>query len=357
MFALVMAGGVGKRFWPKSREKRPKQLLNIVGDRSLLQQTVDRLDSLLSIDQVFVVAKESQKDAILEHLPNLPPSNLIAEPKGKNTAPCIGLGALFMERLDPEAVMVVLPADHLITEDERFVQALRVGAKVAAEQDCLVTLGIEPRYAATGYGYIQYHEKLAEVDGVTLYKVKTFAEKPNRETAERFLSSGDFLWNSGIFIWKCKRILREIEEHLPHLYDGLLEIKQALGTPQQEETIRRVYCQIKSISIDYGVMEHAEDVVVLRGRFGWNDLGTWDEVYNISPKDKDGNVLVGTQLVKDSRDCYVDAPAAKCVALLGVEDLIVVDTEDVLLICPRERAQEVQDLVEMAKRKELTQYI
>ncbi len=356
MYAVIMAGGVGKRFWPKSREKRPKQLLNIVGERSLIQETVDRLTPLLPLDRVFVVTKASQIDAIREHIPALPLSNLIGEPKGKNTAPCIGLAALFVQRLDPEAVMVVLPADHLITDSEAFIQALRVGGRIAAEQDCLVTLGIGPRYAATGYGYIQFNEQLGALDGVSWYRVKTFAEKPNRETAERFLESGDFLWNSGIFIWKCKRILQEIEEHLPHLYDGLMEIQADLGSEREGETLKRVYCQIKSISIDYGVMEHAEDVVVLKGAFGWNDLGSWDEVYNLSEKDENHNVFVGPHVAKNVRGCYVDAPG-KLVALMGLENLIIVDTEDVLLVCPRERAQDVQELVELAKRKELDAYL
>jgi mannose-1-phosphate guanylyltransferase len=252
--------------------------------------------------------------------------------------------------------MIVLPADHLIEGDKAFLNALRVGAKIAVEHDCLVTLGIEPSYAATGYGYIQCHEELQTIDGITSFKVKTFAEKPNIATAERFVKSGDFLWNSGIFIWKCSRILQELEEQIPRLYDGLHEIKQAFGTSEQDEVIQRVYCQIKSISIDYGVMEKAKDVVVLKAKFGWNDLGSWDEVYNISPKDKNKNVLIGTHIIKDSRGCYVDAPN-KCVALMGVDNLVVVDTEDAILICPREQAQDVKDLVDIAKRKELYQYL
>ncbi|NIR49374.1 mannose-1-phosphate guanylyltransferase [candidate division KSB1 bacterium] len=356
MFALIMAGGAGKRFWPKSREKHPKQLLNILGEKTLIQNTVDRLSPLFSMDQIFVISNEKQKDEVRRQLPSLPEKNLIVEPKGKNTAPCIGLSALLLEKIDPEAVMIVLPADHLIQNDERFINALRVGARVAREKDSMVTLGIEPTYPSTGYGYIQFNEQLEVIDDVTLLKVKTFAEKPNLATAGRFISSGDFLWNSGIFIWKCKRILRELEEHLPHLYDGLMEIKEVLGTPEEEETIRRVYCQIKSISVDYGVMEHAEDVVVIKGKFGWNDLGSWDEVYNILEKDEDDNVLVGEHIIKDSRNCYVEAPG-KCVALMGVNDLIVVDTGDVLLICPRERAQDVKELADVAKRRKLDQYI
>lgn len=356
MFALIMAGGLGTRFWPKSRRKHPKHLLKILGKRTLIQNTVERLKPLVSSENIFVVSTKSQYEELRLQLPVIPGENFIIEPKGKNTAPCIGLSALMIEQLDPNAVMAVMPSDHLISDDELFSKTLRAGAKVAAERDSLITIGIEPTYPATGYGYIQFKEQLETTEDIGLLRVKTFAEKPNLETAKRFLESGDFLWNSGIFIWKASTILREIEDHLPHLYDGLLEIKQSLGTPQESETIQRVYCQIKSISIDYGVMEHAKDVVVLRGKFGWNDLGSWDEVYNIHDKDENGNVLIGHHLLKDSKGCFVDAPN-KCVAILGADNLIVVETDDALLICHRHRAQDVKDLVEIAKRKQLDQYL
>jgi mannose-1-phosphate guanylyltransferase len=351
MKALIMAGGSGTRFWPKSRERHPKQLLNIYGEKTMLQNTMDRLRPLIADEDTFVISTESQGAQIREQLPQLPVQNLIIEPKGKNTAPAIGLASLHIQRLDPEAVMVVLPSDHLITDTEKFIKTLRVGEE-AAQNGQLVTIGIEPAYPSTGYGYIQVNEKIEIRDDVNILRVKTFAEKPNLATARRFLESGEFLWNSGIFIWKVQAILNEIEEHLPHLYDSLMEIKPTIGAANEVETVSRVYCQIKSISIDYGVMEYAKEVSVLRGNFGWNDLGSWDEVYKYSDKDKYSNVIVGNHLVKDSNHCYVEAPK-KSVALLGVENLIVVDTEDAILICPRDRAQDVKDLVEMAKRKNL----
>ncbi len=356
MIALIMAGGIGTRFWPKSRVKHPKQLLKILGKKTMIQNTVDRLVQLLPSNKIFVISTESQRDEIHKQLPSLPLENLLIEPKGKNTAPCIGLAAILLERIAPDEVMVVVPSDHLITHDELFINTLKVGGKLASENDCLVTLGIKPSYPATGYGYIQCNEELKNIDDVSLLKVKTFAEKPNLATAQRFLESGDFLWNSGIFIWKIKTILKEIEEHLPHLYDGLLEIRKVVGTDKQAETINRVYCQIKSISIDYGVMEHAKDVLVLKGKFGWNDLGSWDEVYNILSSKMGKNVLVGKHIMKDSEGCYIDAPN-KCVAVLGIENLIVVDTEDAILICPRDRAQDVKDIVDIAKRKKMNNYL
>jgi len=356
MFALIMAGGSGTRFWPKSREKHPKQFLNIFGEKTLIENTVERLSPLIPIEQTFVVSTEEQKSKIQKLLPDIPQTNYIIEPKGKNTAPCIGLSALFMERIDPEAVMVVLPSDHLVTDKELFHDTLRVGAKVAADKQCLVTIGIEPTYPSTGYGYLQFHQELEAQEQVSSFKVKTFAEKPNLETAKRFLESGDFLWNSGMFLWPVKTILKEIEEHLPHLHDGLVEIRKAIGTSREAEVIERVYCQIKSISIDYGVMEHARDVVVLRGQFGWNDLGSWDEVYNLHEKDEQGNVLFGNHILRETSGCFIDAPD-KCVGIIGLQDLVIVDTGDALLICPKDRAQEVKEIVDVAKRKKMDQYL
>lgn len=356
MYAVIMAGGLGTRFWPKSREKHPKQLLNIYGKKTLIQSTAERLKPLISDENLFVVSTVKQLDQIRKQLPSIPRKNYIIEPKGKNTAPCIGLSALFLERIDPESVMIVLPADHLIKNKNLFHKTLKAGTRIASERESLVTIGIQPFYPATGYGYIQFNQALEDVDGVTLLKVKTFAEKPNLETAKRFLNSGDFLWNSGIFIWKTKTILKEIEENLPHLYDGLLEIKEVLGTPKQEETINRVYCQIKSISIDYGVMEHTKDVTVLKGEFEWNDLGTWDEVYKLHRKDSGDNALIGQHILKDSKGCFIDSPN-KCVAVVGLDDLIVVETDDAILICPRDRAQDVKEVVDTAKRRKMTKYI
>ncbi|MFQ5674402.1 MAG: mannose-1-phosphate guanylyltransferase [bacterium] len=356
MYAIIMAGGRGTRFWPKSREQHPKQLLNIYGNKSLIQNTVARLSPLIPTDRMFVVSTEKQLSEIRKQLPLVPENNYIVEPLGKNTAPCIGLSALFLDRLDPESVMVVLPADHLITSKVIFHKVLKAGAKIASERESLVTIGIQPSYPSTGYGYIQFNQELENINGVELLKVKTFAEKPNLETAKRFLKSGDFLWNSGIFIWKTKTILKEIEENIPELYDGLLEIGKALGTPKQNETINRVYRQIRSISIDYGVMENAKDVVVLKGDFEWNDLGTWDEVYKLSKKDKNGNVLLGKHLLKDSNRCFIDAPE-KCVAVIGLDDLMVVDTDDAILICPRHLSQDVKDIVDIARSKRMTEYL
>jgi len=345
-----MAGGSGTRFWPKSREQRPKQLLEIAGPGTMLQNTVRRLLPLLPIDNVFVVSTQVQAEEIARQLPELPAANLLIEPVGKNTAPCIGLGAVYMRRIAADGVMVVLPADHLIDDDEAFRSTLRAGEKIAAAHGKMVTIGIQPFYPATGYGYIQCGAVQMHADDLPAYCVKTFAEKPNLETAERFLRSGDFLWNSGIFIWKISTILEQIEELLPQLHDSLLEIEQHIGTHDEKQTIDRVYRQIKSISIDYGVMEGARDVLVLPAKFRWNDLGSWDEVYKMKLQDGEQNVTLSPSVLLECDGCLIDSPD-RVVAAVGLKDIVVINTPDAMLICPRDRAQDVKDLVELLRRK------
>ncbi len=356
MYAVIMAGGIGTRFWPRSRVKRPKQLLNIFDNHTMIQATVRRLDQVISHNNIFVVTTKPQQDEIKRQLPFLKSHNLIIEPKGKNTAPCIGLAAIILKQKDPDAIMVVLPADHRIEKERLFQEALIVAESLAKKDDCLVTLGINPTYPSTGYGYIQKNEHLATINGIESYKVKTFAEKPDKTTAERFLKSGDFFWNSGMFIWKASTILTEIERSLPELYDGLMEIQQALGTKSEKEIINKVYCQIRSISIDYGVMENANNVIVLKGDFDWNDLGSWEEVYKISTKDEHKNVVIGNHFLIDSKGCFIDAPK-KFIAAVGIENLIVVETDDALLLCPRSKAQDVKELVDAMNRKNLDLYL
>jgi mannose-1-phosphate guanylyltransferase len=356
MYAVIMAGGVGTRFWPRSRNRRPKQLLKILDDKTMIQATVSRLDGLITPDKICVVTTEPQIEEIKEQLPFLKPGNLIVEPKGKNTAPCIGLSAVILKHRDPDAIMAVLPADHRILDEKLFRKVLAAAEVTASKQDCLVTIGIHPTYPATGYGYIQVNGKVDEINDIDILKVKTFAEKPDLTTAKRFLDSGDFLWNSGMFIWKANSILKEIEESLPELYDGLMEIEKYLGTKSQDEVIKKVYCTIKSISIDYGVMEQSENVFVLKGEFDWNDVGSWEEIYKISPQDRDKNVIIGDHFIKDTSGCLIDSPN-RFVATLGLENLIVIDTDDALLICRRDMSQHVKDLVEAMKRKNMERYL
>jgi len=352
-FAVIMAGGAGTRFWPKSRKALPKQYLNLLGDETMIQMVTRRLSSLLPKERIYIVSTREQEPLLREQLQWLPASNIIYEPFGKNTAPCIGFAATVLQHLDPEAIMVVLPADHLIRNTNKFLKILEHGISLARnDASALITIGIQPTYPATGYGYIQRGEKIEK----DVYRVRAFAEKPNYEIAEKFFTSGEFLWNSGIFIWQAKTILNYIENLMPDLHQGLTQIAEALESDNKEKVIETVYKQIRSDSIDYGVMEKASHVLVLEGDFGWSDVGSWEEVYNVSTKDADGNVLKGKPILKDVHNSYVETNE-RVVAVIGVDDLIIVDTEDALLICKRDKSQEVKWVVEKLKHKRLKKYL
>lgn len=353
LFAILMAGGVGSRFWPKSRRENPKQLLKIFSNEKLITETSNRLEPLVAKSNHFVVTNELQKAGITEALPGIPANNIIIEPFGRNTAPCIGLAAVFTEQINPEGVMIVLPADHLIYNEERFREVLSIAANFAFDSGQLVTLGIKPNYPETGFGYIQSGDLIKKVSGVGIHSVKTFAEKPNYETAKRFLQSGDFNWNSGMFIWSVKSILNEIEEYLPELFDGLMEIKRYIGTDEEASTIESIYKTIKKVSIDYGIMERSQKVSTIAGDFGWNDIGSWDIVYDLfQNKDEDENAVLppSKSIFIKSGGNLVSADPDKMVALVNVDNLIVIDTKDALLICPRDESQDVKFIVEQLQK-------
>ena len=354
IYAVIMAGGVGSRFWPQSRERSPKQVLEIVGSGSLISNTIVRIQPLIPSENVLVVTNKLQKDIIRAQVPSVPSQNVLTEPVGRNTAPCIGLAAKWISRNDPNAVMIILPADHIIRDTEEFLRVLRRAAYVAQESEALVTIGIKPTHPETGYGYIQFEDSsemnLYSAEGI--YRVKTFAEKPNLETAEKFLKSGDFLWNSGMFIWKANVILREIEKHIPELGEQLTKLEHAIGTETYQSTLDRVYGVIRGISIDYGVMEKASTVFVAKGDFGWSDVGSWDEVVRLTPVDGEGNALRGTVIIKDSHRNYIDA-GNKAVSTIGIDDTIVVITDDAVLICKKGRSQDVKEVVDYLRRKQI----
>lgn len=356
MYAVIMAGGVGKRFWPWSRKKNPKQFLKLFGDKTLIQSTVDRLRPILKDEDIFIITNEVQKNTIEELIPFLKTENIIAEPMGKNTAPCIGLAAVINSLKDPEAVQIVLPADHLILNDKKFREVLLNAAKVAENEECLVTIGITPTRPETGYGYIQFNESYYPDLDFDVYEVKTFAEKPDVETAKRFLESGDFLWNSGIFIWKVKTILKEIEKSLPDLYEILMKIKKSIGTEKYPGVLNRLYKQIEGISIDYGVMEKSENVTVLKGDFGWSDIGGWEEFYRLEKKDKHNNVLIGENVIKDSSNNLIYS-SGRLVACLGLNDMVVIDTGDVVMVCPRNKTQDIRKIVDCLSKKKKNEYL
>ena len=352
LYAVIMAGGVGSRFWPRSKEKKPKQLIRIVGENTMIQDTVNRLDGLVSNERIYIVTNKVQKMRVKEQLPQIPEENIIDEPFGKNTAACIGLASVIIKSKNKDAVMITLPADHLIKDDQEFRNCLLKASEFANNSKGLVTIGITPTRPETGYGYIQFDESESSK---SIHKVLTFAEKPNIETARRFLQAGDFLWNSGIFIWNVETILSEMKKYLPDLSDGLDKISEAVGTPEFDKQLVYVYGQLKSISIDYGVMEKSDKVFLTKADFYWNDVGNWEAVYEISDKDDEGNVIIGDVYTEKSYSSYIFSPR-KFTAAIGVENLIVINTNESLLICHRSNAQDVRQIVDylkMNKRNEL----
>ena len=345
LFVVIMAGGVGARFWPRSKQKTPKQLLRIFGENTMIQDTVKRLDGLVSNDNVYVITNEVQSESIKEQLPEVPSENIIAEPFGKNTAACIGLASILINKKNKDAVTIILPADHLIKSKRSVQSILKKAANFAEKSKGLVTIGIKPTRPETGYGYIQVDDEEIEKG---IYKVQTFAEKPNHSTAERFVESGVFLWNSGMFIWKTETILNEIKTYLPDLYDGLLKIEKSIGTDSYQKVLTKVYGQLVNISIDYGIMEKSPKVYLTKGEFPWSDVGSWEEVYQQSKKNKKNNAEIGEVYTENSNDSYIYSPK-KYTAVIGLDNVIVIDTKDALLICNRDNAQDVKHIVDHIK--------
>lgn len=342
-YALIMAGGGGTRLWPLSRRSRPKQALTLVGERTMFEHAVDRIASLFQPEEIFVVTGEEHLEPLLLQAPELPRQNFLLEPVGQGTAPAIGLGAIHLRRRDPQAVMVVLTADHFIRDVERFRQALTAAAQVA-EKGHLVTLGITPSFPSTAFGYIQQGEQLYEVDGFAVFRALRFTEKPSPETAFQMVESGLYTWNSGMFLWRVDRIMDEFARQMPDLYDVLMQIDAVLGTPAYEPTLRRLWPELTPQSIDYGVMEGARDVVVIPVDIGWSDVGNWSSMREILPADVDGNVVVGEHVGLETRNSIVFG-GRRLIATIGLQDIIIVDTDDALLICPVEREQDVREMV------------
>ncbi len=353
LYAVIMAGGVGSRFWPRSRAASPKQLLNIFGEESMIQSTVNRLNGLVSESDIYIITNRIQRDKIIEQLPGVPPENIIAEPFGKNTAPCVALSAVIINKVNPDGVILTLPADHLILDEENFRRTLSQAADFAYKNDSLVTIGIKPTRPETGYGYIQMNDEEVS-DGI--HKVETFAEKPNYATAKRFVKSGDFFWNSGMFIWRSDAILSEIENYMPDLYSRILDVREAYGTENFETVLTNIYGQLKSISIDYGVMEKSKKVYLIKGDFNWNDVGSWEAVYQLSEQDENGNVIVGDVYTENTLGSYIKNDK-KFTAVIGVENIVVIETDDALLIVNRNEAQNVKNVVDYLKMKNKTELV
>lgn len=346
-YAVIMAGGGGTRLWPLSRSQRPKQSLQLFRQRTLFQLAVDRLTPVLEPERILVVTVPAYAELLRGQADSLAADNFISEPFPRGTASAIGLVAIMLHQRDPGAVMACLTADHIIRNEQRFRELLGAAEALALEGE-LVTLGVTPSYPSSGYGYIHIGGHLKTVEGFEAHRVLRFEEKPDRELAERYLESGEYAWNSGMFVWRVTRILEEIERLMPELHAGLAEIAEALGTDQQGQVVQRVWDQLKAETIDYGIMERAERVSVIRADdLDWLDIGGWDRLPDLADTDKSGNLVVaGKALLLDSAGSVVyQAGSDRLIAILGIEDLIVVDTDDVLLVCRRDQAEGVRRLV------------
>jgi len=344
--ALIMAGGRGERFWPRSRKRLPKQFLSLTGDgRTMIQHTVERILPLVEAEDIFIVTNKEYKELVKEQLPQIPKENILCEPVGRNTAPCVGLGAIWMAQKYGDAFMMVLPSDHLIKYHRMFLRSLQDACQIAEENTNLVTIGITPDYPETGYGYIKFYP---EKWNGRAFLVERFVEKPKLEVAKEYLETEEYLWNSGMFVWKVSSILKKIEFLLPDLYQGLLKIKAAIGTQEEELVLEREFSAFRSESIDYGIMEKAQDIYTLPGTFGWDDVGSWLAVERIQKTNEFGNIANGNIITIHSKNCIIEG-SKKLIAAVGLENLIIVDSEDAILICEKHSAGEIKNVLENLK--------
>ncbi|MBL7007876.1 MAG: NTP transferase domain-containing protein [Planctomycetes bacterium] len=361
LHAVIMAGGSGTRFWPESRAARPKQLLPILGGRAMVAETALRLDPLVPPERTWVVTNRLQVAGVRAACPELPAGNIIVEPCARNTAACVGLAAVVVAAQDPDAVMAVLPADHLISPAGQFQRALQAAAEAAAEPGALVTFGIPPTYPATGYGYIRRGERLPERLGLRCSKVLSFTEKPDQARARGFLASGDYFWNSGIFAWRADTLLAAIDRHMPALGEGLKELAAALGGPGFDAALEALYPGFEALPVDVGIMERADGAVVLETPFHWSDVGSWKAVYDELEHDRDGNAAVfpngGSLVAQDAGGVLAYSSEPQTIAVIGVDDIVVVRTGDAILVAARDRTEEVKDLIERLQAEGRTELL
>ena len=355
MYHIILAGGSGSRFWPKSREDSPKQLIKILGDESMIRITYNRIRKIAETDKIFVVASNHLSKLIHKDIPEIPKENFILEPSGKNTAPAIGLAALHIFKRDSDAVMGVYPADHLIVGDSKFKKIITNARKMAEKKSALITIGIKPTYPATGYGYIQYdsNKKMVVQGG---YKVKTFAEKPEKETAEKFINSGESLWNAGMFVWKAEIILLQIKTFMCELHDSLGVIYDSLNTTQYDTVLDREWELIQPESIDYGVLEKATNIYTIAADFQWNDLGSWSALFNVLTKNNETNYHDGDVISVQSENNLIISPN-RLTAVVGIKDMAIINLDDATLVVPHDKSEAVKDVVNMLKTLNKSEYL
>lgn len=352
--AVIMAGGRGERFWPKSRRSLPKQFLSLTDDgKTMIQLTVERISSLVNLEDVYIVTNKDYRGLALEQLPGVPKENILCEPVGRNTAPCIGLGAVHIAKKYEDALMLVLPSDHLIKFNKMYLNILQDACQIAEKQTNLVTIGITPDYPETGYGYIKLDSH--ETEG-RAFKVERFVEKPTLEVAKEYLATEEYLWNSGMFIWKTSSILNNFKKFLPDTYARLLKIQQAIGTDEQDNVLDKEFHAMESQSIDYGIMEKADNIYILPGTFGWDDVGSWLAVGRFRKTNEYGNVVNGNTITVNTHNCIIQGEK-KLIATVGLEDMIVVDTEDATLICSKDHAGDIKKVLENLKICNREEYI
>jgi mannose-1-phosphate guanylyltransferase len=349
-YVAIMAGGIGSRFWPQSRTAFPKQFLDILHTgKTLIQWTYERFAAFIPEENIFIVTSGEYTQIVKDQIPQIADANILAEPSRKNTAPCIAYISCKLQQQNPEASLIVAPSDHLILDTATFEAVCKQALAFVESQPAFVTLGIKPTHPNTGYGYIQYNTAAPAADNI--FKVKTFTEKPNLEIAQSFLASGDFLWNAGIFVWQVKNILHAFELYQPEMYELFHTEQEHFNTDAEKAAIARIYPQCTNVSIDYAIMEKADNVYVMPSSFGWSDLGTWASAYDNLEKDYLGNAVAGKNvMVVDATKCMISIPDNKLLVVQGIDDCIVVDTKDVLLICKKDREQEIKEYVAEVKR-------
>jgi mannose-1-phosphate guanylyltransferase len=347
LHAIIMAGGSGTRFWPKSRRDRPKQLLRLFGDATMLQQTVDRIEPMVPKERIVVVTGADQAEATRAQLPGLPPANIVAEPCPRDTAPCVGLAAWLVRKADPDATMIVMAADHVIQPPDAFRRSVRAAVSVIdADPSTLITFGVKPTRPETGYGYIERGEPLGESDGIPLHRVVQFREKPDIATARAFLAAGNFVWNSGIFLWRAGTILDELRSHRPGLAAALARVGEAIGTPAGAETLAREFPLMEKVPIDRAVMEKASNVRVLEVRYDWNDVGDWRSLASLLPRDDRGNAIQGDVIARDTTGSIIISDDGGLIATLGLEDVVIVQSGKATLVARRSELDQLKALVE-----------